>query len=246
MARSRGLGDVYKRQIEARQRQAIVSHERAFDNMARTRELFGRKQLQLVQQWYTTERLIRVRGEGNTQDMVKQINQRTANGQIINDVMLGRYSVVIDESPATATMQQTQFDELIEMVKMRLLGPEMADIIIDASSAPRKEEIKQRLLMVNQAAQAQAQMRAQGIGGGLPMGPGPGGAPMGGPPGPGGPMPGGSGGGMPPGGPPGSAMPNQPMPPPGSPMPPQRPAVAPNPAAMVGPMGAPMPRPAPR
>lgn len=234
------------RAIEARQRQAIVSHERAFDNMARTRELFGRKQLQLVQQWYTTERLIRVRGEGNTQDMVKQINQRTANGQIINDVMLGRYSVVIDESPATATMQQTQFDELIEMVKMGLLGPEMADIIIDASSAPRKEEIKQRLLMVNQAAQAQAQMRAQGIGGGMPMGPGPGGAPMGGPPGPGGPMSGGPGGGMPPGGPPGSAMPNQPMPPPGSPMPPQRPAVAPNPAAMVGPMGAPMPRPAPR
>ena len=241
------------RAIEARQRQAIVAHERAFDNMARTRELFGRKQMQLIQQFYTTDRIVRVRGEGQGQDMVKRINERDANGQIVNDVVMGRYSVVIDESPATQTFQQTQFDEMMELVK--LLGPQfaaqVADLIVDASSVPQKAVFKQRLLMLNQAAAAQEQMRMQGIAGAPPPAPpgmapaGPGGPP-GALPGPGGPPPG--GGPMPPpGAAPGSAMPPQPMvrpnmPMPGGPMP----AGAPTPGVVPGPMGAPMRRPPPR
>jgi hypothetical protein len=233
------------RAIEARQRQAIVAHERAFDNMARTRELYGRRQMELIQTFYTTDRLIRVRGEGQGEDMVKRINERDANGQILNDVVMGRYTVVIDESPATATFQQTQFDEMLELVK--LLGPEFAaqaaDLIVDASSVPQKAELKQRILMMNQVAAAQQQLRMQGIAG-MPMqapGMAPG-APQGGPPamGPGGPAP-------QPGSAPGSAMPAQPMPQSNMPMPGgPTPAGAPNPGVVTGPMGAPMRRPPPR
>lgn len=236
------------RAIEARQRQAIVAHERAFDNMARTRELFGRKQMDLIQTFYTTDRIIRVRGEGQGKDMVKRINERDANDQIINDVVMGRYTVVIDESPASATFQQTQFDEMMELVKM--LPPQfvaqVADLIVDASSVPQKAVFKQRLLMLNQAAAAQEQMRMQGIAG-LPqqqpgMAPAGPGGPQGAPPmgGGGGPLP-------PPGNAPGGAMPMQPMARPNMPMPGgPMPAGAPNPGVVTGPMGVPMRRPPPR
>ncbi|MGE0723261.1 MAG: hypothetical protein AB7O45_02740 [Alphaproteobacteria bacterium] len=238
------------RAIEARQRQAIVSHERAFDNMRRTRELFGRKMMQLIQQFYTTERLIRVRGEGSGQDLVRRINERDATGRILNDVVIGTYSVVIDEAPATATFQQTQFEEMTEFAK--LLGPEfvaqMADIFVEASSMPRKEEIKQRLLMMNQMASMQAQLRAAGMGGvpmpgmGAPGQPGGGGMP-------GGPPTAGGGGQLPPPMPPGTGglpqMMGGGMPRPNMPMPGPRPAGSPIPPPMVGPMGAPM-RPPPR
>lgn len=152
------------RAIEARQRQAVVTHEQVFDNMSQFRELRGTKCLKLIQGFYTQKRLIRTIGEGN-RDQQTMINDRIATGAIVNDVTLGRYRTAVDEAPASATFLAAQFDEAMQMVEKGLIPPTMADIIIDLSTMPRKEEIKNRLQQ-----DRDRQMMAQGGGGMAPPG----------------------------------------------------------------------------
>jgi len=140
--------------IESRQRQAIVGAEEYFDNYSRTRFLKGRKILELIQDHYTEERLIRIRGEDGA-DQVTMINQRLADGQILNDVTLGTYNVVIDEAPASKTFLQGQFQEALEMREKGVPVPDK--VLIKLSSLPGKDEI---LGEMEQAALAQAQAAA--------------------------------------------------------------------------------------
>lgn len=224
------------RAIEARQRQAIISHEVAFDNMARFRELRGRKLLEIVQTYYTAERIIRTLGDdGQMQERV--VNRRMAADRIVNDLTTGRYLVAIDEAPASSTFLQAQFEEGMELVKAGVMPMQIAaDVLVDLSTMPRKEEIKRRIAMAQQAAMG---MPPGGPGGAPPAMPGPRPGPPGpgaGPPGPGGPPTAASGMVPPQSGP----MPNAPMP---RPMPPRPPGA---PMVQAGPMGAPMRRPMPR
>jgi hypothetical protein len=137
------------RAVLARQKQAVIAAEQYFDNFARTRELVGHKVMELVQRFYTEQRLIRVRGEdGKDQDTI--INQRLGADMVLNDVTSGTYLVAVDEAPMAATFQDQQFQDLVTMAKD--LGiPIPPDIIVEASSVPRKREIIQRLQGQQQA-----------------------------------------------------------------------------------------------
>lgn len=134
------------RAVIARQRQAIVGAEEFFDNFARSRELRARRLLEMIQTYYTEQRLIRVRGDGQGgaeyQDMI--INQLTPEGRVINNVALGRYTVAIDEAPMSSTFADQEFDDLVTMTK-ELGIPIPPDIIVEASNVGRKREIVDRL-----------------------------------------------------------------------------------------------------
>lgn len=142
------------RAIEARQRQTILGQEHAFSNMSLTRVLLGEKILELVQDFYTEERVIRVLGEETEPDEMMLINKREAVGAIINDVTLGQYAVVVDEVPMSATFKEAQFNEALEMAKAGLPMP--PDVLVDLSSMPRKEQIKARIKL-------QQEMQAAGL-----------------------------------------------------------------------------------
>jgi hypothetical protein len=113
-----------------------------FDNFSRSRELKGEVRLALIQQYYTEARSFRVRTESGDQTEMK-INQRNAAGEIENNVTLGRYQLAIDEAPISATFMQGQLQEALEMREMGIPIPD--DIIIQMSSLPYKQEIKQRM-----------------------------------------------------------------------------------------------------
>ena len=137
--------------IEARQRQAVIGIETYLDNMDRTRNLAGEKIKELVQDHYTEQRFIRTMGDdGKPVEMT--INERTAAGAILNDVRTGKYTTTVDSTPATATFQQTQFEEALEMLDKGIPIP--PDILVDLSTMPQKEEIKRRI---------QQQLAAQGL-----------------------------------------------------------------------------------
>lgn len=131
------------RAIAARQKQSVMGAEGYFKNFSRTRELKGRKYLELIQGWYTEPRLIRVRGEDG-KNIDTMLNQRLADGAVLNDVTLGSYTVAVDEAPMSATFDQAQFDDIVTMVKD--LGiPIPPDIVVEASNVPRKREIINRM-----------------------------------------------------------------------------------------------------
>jgi hypothetical protein len=155
------------RAIEARQRQAVMGFQLYMDNWSRTTEMKGRKVLNLVQKTYTEPRLIRIMGEDGKL-VQTMINQRQANPDApdvidrINDVTVGKYNVVVDETPMSASFRSAQFEEALAIIEK--LGPSLGPnilalggMLIDMSSFPKKEEFKEQLGAAVQDAQQQQQ-----------------------------------------------------------------------------------------
>lgn len=72
---------------------------------------------------------------------------------ILNDVTVGKYVAVVDEAPMSANFLNAQFEEMMGMLEK--MGPAMApyipafaDLMIDQSTLPRKEDWKERFKVV--------------------------------------------------------------------------------------------------
>lgn len=146
------LGDDGKvqsgRAILARQRQAVISVQMYMDNMSRSKHLLGQRHLDIYTRQYTEHRMYRVTGEDGKYAPL-YINQpfidpATGATRIENDLTVGKYAVVVDESPMSATYQSAQFDEAMTLMeKLAGLGPLAAifgPLIIGLSSLSRKDD----------------------------------------------------------------------------------------------------------
>lgn len=159
------------RAIETRQRQTIIGLEGFIANFHRSKELQGRKMLELIQGTYTEERVISRIGPGNN-PIQMIINQRTASG-VVNDVTMGSYALAVDETPLAKSFLEAQWRELMEMKGLGMPIPD--DWVIDASSVARKDELKAAMAALREA------QAAAGIpqGAETESGPGPGGSKVG-------------------------------------------------------------------
>lgn len=161
------------RAVEARQRQTVMGIEPFMANYRRSKELCGRRTLELVQDHYTEQRVVRVLGGTAQEPQQLIINQRTAAG-VINNVNLGKYAVAVDEAPLSATYLAATFEELLRLKELGMPIPD--EFIIDASSIGRKDELKAILSQARQVQGAQGAPQAappqQANGGGAPPQPG--------------------------------------------------------------------------
>jgi len=160
------------RAIQARQQQTVIGLEGFISNYHRSKHLCGKKQLEVVQNFYTTQRVVRVTSPGAT-PITAVINQKAAQG-VINDITLGTYATVIDETSLSDSFLAGQFNELMTLKQIGLPIPD--DFLIDASSIGRKDELRASIM---QARQREAAMAAAGVvppGGQPHQGTGPGGS----------------------------------------------------------------------
>ncbi|WOF74144.1 portal protein [Parvibaculaceae bacterium PLY_AMNH_Bact1] len=148
------------RALEAKQRQALVAIQMYFDNFSRSKRLQGKKHLELIQNHYTEARMARALGEdGKFAEILinqQQVDGVTGTTRILNDVTVGKYTVTVDEVPLAASFANAQFDEMMIIMEKIAPGigqfiPMFADLIVDASSLPRKAEWIERLKQLNQA-----------------------------------------------------------------------------------------------
>lgn len=141
------------RAIEARQRQAVISVQTYMDNFKHSKTLLGEMHLGIIQMHYTEERMYRIMGENSklTETIINQqmIDPNSGVKRILNDVTIGKYATVVDEAPLSATFLNAQFEEML--VLMEKMGPAMgpfmpmfADLMMDLSSLPRKDEWVER------------------------------------------------------------------------------------------------------
>jgi hypothetical protein len=115
------------------------------DNLAKTRQYLAEKILQLVQAYYTEERIIQVTDE---QDPYKsrqklRVNEMTPEGEIINNLTLGEYDVVVGTAPARDNFDEMQFAEAIELRNVGVPIPN--DMIVEYSHLARKADIADRI-----------------------------------------------------------------------------------------------------
>lgn len=134
--------DVSADQIEANTSAAQVGLKPALDNLARSDWMLARNLLDLVQDYYTDPRIMMVTNGGIAGDQTEiKINwPDPASGEILNDVTLGEYEIVVTSQQARQTLEDTTFQQAVSLRKE--LGVAIPDeFIIENSNLLGKTEI---------------------------------------------------------------------------------------------------------
>lgn len=141
-APTREVSGVALNQLEAR---GLVQVDVPFDSLKRTRSLVATKVLELVQDFYTETRVMRVTvGNGfDTQNQELIINGYNAAGEVINDVTIGEYDIVIGVRPARDNYEDAQFANALQMREAGVLVPD--DVVIRHSQLDDKNQIADRV-----------------------------------------------------------------------------------------------------
>jgi hypothetical protein len=131
--------------IQAKQNRGAIMIQVPLDNLAKTRQYLAEKVLNLVQTFYTEERVIQVTNEEDPMQPREAmvINQATPEGDIINNLMLGEYDVIVASAPARDSFDETQFAEAIALRQAGVAIPD--DAIVQYSHLMKKEELAKRI-----------------------------------------------------------------------------------------------------
>lgn len=158
--------------IQAKQNRGVLMIQVPLDNLRKTRHYLAEKVLNLVQSYYTEERIVQITDENDPMkpSVPMVVNQVTPEGNIVNDLTLGEYEVIIGTAPSRDNFEETQFAQAIELRKVGVPIPD--DLIVEYSHLSKKGEIAQRIRMMQgmeppteaelqiQQFQAEAQIRA--------------------------------------------------------------------------------------
>ena len=131
--------------IQAKQNRGAIMIQVPLDNLRKTRQYLAEKILDLVQTFYTERRVIMITNE---EDPLKPrepmvINEMTPEGQIINDLTIGEYDVVISTAPARDSFDEVQFAEALNLRQVGVAIPD--DAIVEYSHLARKQELAKRI-----------------------------------------------------------------------------------------------------
>lgn len=131
--------------IQAKQNRGVVMIQVPLDNLRKSRQYLAEKVLDLIQAFYTEQRIIMVTDESDPlkprEPMV--VNEVTPEGQILNDLTLGEYDVVIATAPARDSFDEVQFAEALNLRQVGVAIPD--DAIIEYSHLARKGELAKRI-----------------------------------------------------------------------------------------------------
>lgn len=138
--------------------QSEQSNYHFYDNLTRTIKHTWRVILDYCPTVYDTQRVMRIIGEDGKPDLVTINEKKTVDGvnQVLNDVTVGDYDVVMDTGPGYNTKRQEGSDAMMTMLATPL-GEKIAqvadDLIIRNMDFPGAEMIADRLAAANPLAQ---------------------------------------------------------------------------------------------
>jgi len=148
--------------IQAKQNRGAIMIQVPLDNLRKSRQYLAERILDLVQTFYTEERIIQVTNEDDPlkprEPMV--VNQQNPEGEIINNLTLGEYDVVVSSAPARDSFDEVQFAEAISLRQAGVAVPD--DAIVEYSHLARKAELAKRIrVMTGQEPPTPEQAEAQ-------------------------------------------------------------------------------------
>ena len=149
--------DVSAKALKANQVRASANFAMVQDNLNRTDYFLARHLLEIVQTYYTEERLLFI-----TTDPLRQkteqykVNEVTPEGQIIKDLTLGEYDIVVTSQPERDTLEDSTFAQAAEMRKE--LGVNIPDsVLIQSSRLPDKSKVIEAIEAESNSEEAQKQ-----------------------------------------------------------------------------------------
>jgi hypothetical protein len=159
--------------IQAKQNRGAVMIQVPLDNLAKTRQYLAEKILNLIQTFYTEERVIQVTNEEDPTKPREQmlLNAMTPEGDIINNLTIGEYDVIVSSAPARDSFDETQFAEVLALRQAGVAIPD--DAVVTYSHLMKKEELAKRIRVMTgqeppspeqaQVMQAQQQLAMQNL-----------------------------------------------------------------------------------
>jgi len=148
--------------IQSKVQQTAVQLATPIDNLFRTRNMLASRIMKLIQQFYTEPRIFLINGqeegegdEGNEAQSVEINGEDEETGEILNDVTVGKYDVVISDVPTQITFQNAQFAQALEMRKFGIEVPD--DEMIKMSTLSRKQQIAKKMAGETSPEQQQAE-----------------------------------------------------------------------------------------
>ena len=153
--------DVAARAIEKKRQAGSTSTlSKPLDNLTRSDFYLARSILDLVQTFYTEPRILTITDGSPTGDVeTVGVNQPTPEGEILNDLTIGEYDVVITSVPHRETLEDSEFEQAVALRELGVPIPD--DILIDASRLRDKKLIIQRLRGDQNSPEAQAAAERQ-------------------------------------------------------------------------------------
>jgi hypothetical protein len=117
------------------------------DNLSRTRHMLVERMLSYIQHFIDEPRILRIahsdKVTGSKSTVELQVNWPQEDGQVLNDLTLGEYGVVITEQPAQITFENSQYNQALEMRKEGIAIPD--PVVVRYSTLSDKAELMQQM-----------------------------------------------------------------------------------------------------
>jgi hypothetical protein len=152
--------DVAAKAIDKKRQAGSSNLAKPMDSLTRSDYILARNVLDLVQEFYSEERVMTILADpatGATEDFT--INQVTPVGEVLNDLTLGEYGVVISSVPHRETLEDSQFEQAVALKELGVQIPD--DVLIDASRLMNKKDTIKRMQGDQTSPEAQAQKQLQ-------------------------------------------------------------------------------------
>jgi hypothetical protein len=135
--------------IEARQMQGGVVTTEPFDNARLATQISGEKQLSMIEQFYTQEKVVRLTGAKGALEWVKVNHpemQVDGSVRFLNDITSSMGDFIVSEADYAGTMRQFMFESLNQLAAR--LDPQVAmrimTIAMEFSDLPNKDEVAEQ------------------------------------------------------------------------------------------------------
>jgi len=164
--------DVAAKAIQAKRQAGSTNQAKPLDSLTRSDYYVARATLDLVQEFYTEERLMTITHDeatGESQTFtINQANPELETGEetaenpyqeIVNDLTLGEYDVVVSSVPRRETLEDSQFEQAMSMREAGIMLPD--SVMVDNSRLINKKDIIKQMAGDQTSPEAQAQKALQ-------------------------------------------------------------------------------------
>lgn len=153
--------DVSAKAVALNQNRGSISNAKVTDSLNRSDHILATVILDLIQGFYTEPRLINVvkdRMTGETEEVgINQPDDET--GELLNDLTLGEYDVVVTSTPVRETLEDSQFQQAIQLKELGIPIPDST--LLENSRLLHKSDIIKQMEEQKNSPEAQQQMQLQ-------------------------------------------------------------------------------------
>jgi hypothetical protein len=153
--------DVSAKAVALNQNRGSMNLAGPQDALQRTDFLLARNLLDLVQEYYTEPRIMNITSNRITGDTEQvEVNQPDPyTGQILNDLTLGEFDVIVSHTPARETLEDSQFEQALSLRELGINIPD--ETLIENSRLNKRSDIIKQMREAQNSTETQYQQELQ-------------------------------------------------------------------------------------